>query len=91
MSNLDVICGKNTIHIRCLKIVNKVQLYVFLDENSNNIFQRLILDDDNILVVVKMTYNGNILHNPRVYDSKYILKKGIFIILRFPSGAVFVN
>ena len=52
-----------------------------LDENSNNILQRLILDNDKIHVVVKMTNNGNISQTPRVYDSKYIyLKKGNFII-----------
>ena len=41
-----------------------------MDKHSNNILQRLILDDDKILVVVKMNYNGNFSQNPRVYDSK---------------------
>ena len=38
-------------------------MYVFLDEGSSNILQLFIfciLDDDKILVVVKMNYNGNI-------------------------------
>ena len=52
-----------------------MNLYVFLDVNSNNILQRLILDDDKILVVVKMNHNGNISQNPRMYDSKYSFKE----------------
>ena len=66
-------------------------MYVVLDENSNNIIQRLISDDDKMLVVLKMAYNGNISQNRTCAIVNIFLKKGIFIILRFLSGAVFVN
>ena len=45
---------------------------VYYIENSNNIFQRLILDDDKVPIVVNVHYNANISQNPRVKDSKYI-------------------
>ena len=61
--------------IRCLKVANKVWFYAFLYENSNNILQRLILDDDNTLIVDKMNFNGNISQNPRVRDWKHIFKE----------------
>ena len=51
----------------------------------------MILDDDKIPVVVKMTCNGNISQNPRVYDSKYILKEMNLYYLGCPIGAVRVH
>ena len=38
------------------KIANKVKLYVFYNENSNNILQRLILDDDKFPIVVNVQH-----------------------------------
>ena len=67
------------------KIANKVQLYVFYNENSNNILQRLVLDDDKIPTVVNVHYNANISQNLRVKDSKYICKEIKLYYLECPS------
>ena len=60
-------------------------MYVFYNENSNNILQRLILDYDKIPIVVNVHYNANILQNIRVKDSKYICKEIQLNYLECPS------
>ena len=62
-------------------------MYVFLDENSNKILQRLILDDDKIPEAVIMNYNGSFRKTRACTIVNIFLKKEIFIIFRFASGS----
>ena len=62
-------------------------MYVFYNEYSNNILQRLIRDYDKIPIVVNIHYNANISQNSRIKDSKYICKEIKLYYLECPSLA----
>ena len=70
---IRVLWGKHH-PIRRLTKTNKVEFYLLLDLNSNNILLRLIPNKDMIFAVLKLDYNGSISQIPGMYDCKYIFK-----------------